>query len=394
MGKRTKYKTRPDGRRATSRTYNGEEDFNLSHYVGKKYFYGDSDSDIDRKIADFEASLQRDAKTNQKTFEEIADAWWEEKRKEISPNNVRSYHAHYRNAVADLGETLITSVTTQMLIAHLKQLAAQGFSQKVIKNRKSVIRGILNYALADGLIRSNPCVDLPIIKGKPAEDRAPAPSEDLSIIEATKSESNYSRMMYFMQYTGCRRGEAAALQQKHIDRKNGKASICQSVAYDEQDPILKFPKTKAGVREVDLYDNVLEILPQYDDDEIFVFFPEGLPRKGQLERGLKKYQTDHGLSSTAHQLRHSYASMLHSAHVDAKDAQHLLGHSSIVVTEDIYTSLETAHKAEIREQVNQYVMDRLGEKKKCCPKCGSTYVKSEDGHEFAFCPDCGSKLSN
>ena len=85
--------------------------------------------------------------------------------------------------------------------------------------------------------------------------------------------------------------------------------------------------------------------------------------------------------------------MLHSAHVGAKDAQHLLGHSSILVTEDIYTSLEAEHKAEIREHVNQYVMDRLGEKRKCCPKCGSKYVQADDGHEFIFCPDCGAKLS-
>lgn len=391
MGKRTKYKTRPDGRRVTTRTYNGD---NPAGFVGKKYFYGDSDDDIDRKIEEFEESLKQEPEDNRKTFEEVADAWWEEKRKQISPNNVRSYHAHYSNAVADFGKTPIDSVTTQILIAHLKQLAAQGYSQKVIKNRKTVIRGILNYALAEGLILSNPCTDLPFIKGKPAEERDPATATDLQIIEQTKEESNFARMMYFMQYTGCRRGEAAALQQKHIDRKNGKATICQSVAYDEQDPIIKLPKTKAGIREVDLYDNVLKILPQYDDDETFVFFPEGLPRKGKLERGLSKYQKDHGITSTAHQLRHSYASMLHSAHVNAKDAQHLLGHSSIIVTEDIYTSLEAAHKAEIREHVNQYVMDLLGEKRKSCPHCGSIYVKAEDGHEFTFCPDCGSKLSD
>lgn len=390
MGKRTKYKTRPDGRRVTSRTYDGSTP---SGFVGKKYFYGATDDEIDQKIEAFESSLLIEPDIKIHTFEQVADEWWEEKQKEISPNNVRSYKAHYNNAVADLGQTSISQITPTMLIAHLKQLAAQGYSQKVIKNRKTVIKGILDHALADGLISSNPCSDLPIIKGRPAEEREPASVRDLKIIEETKNESNFSRMMYFMQYTGCRRGEAAALQQKHIDRKNGKATICQSVAYSEQTPELKLPKTKAGIREVDLYDNVLEILPEYSDPEAFVFFPEGLPRKGQLERGLRNYQKAHGINSTAHQLRHSYASMLHSAHVGAKDAQHLLGHSSILVTEDIYTSLEAEHKAEIREHVNQYVMDRLGEKRKCCPKCGSKYVQADDGHEFIFCPDCGAKLS-
>ena len=260
MGKRTKYKTRPDGRRSTSRTYNGREDFNLARYAGKKYFYGDIDEEIDQKIAAFELSLRSVSEDDIITFENVADAWWEEKRKEISPNNVRSYKAHYTNAVEDLGQYDIKQITTLMLISHLKKLAAQNYSQKVIRNRKTVIKGILDYALAAGTIESNPCSELPPIKGKPAEEREPAKVDDLRIIEETKNESNYSRMMYFMQYTGCRRGEAAALQQKHIDRKNGKATICQSVAYAEQTPVLKLPKTKAGIREVDLYDNILQVL--------------------------------------------------------------------------------------------------------------------------------------
>ena len=356
-------------------------------------FYGKTDEEIDQKIEAFEKALLAGSPEDIVTFENVADAWWEEKRKEISPNNVRSYKAHCNNAVEDLGSVDIKEITTQMLITHLKKLAASDYSQKVIKNRKTVIKGILDYALAEGMIDSNPCSDLPLIKGRPAEKREPAAVEDLRIIEETKDESNYSRMMYFMLYSGARRGEAVALQQKHIDRENGKAVICQSVSFEEQTPVLKKPKTRAGIREVDLYDNVLQVLPEYKDPETYIFFPDGLPGKGELERGLKKYQKDHGISSTAHQLRHTYASMLHSANVSAKDAQHLLGHSSIIVTEDSYTSLEAEHKAELREKINQYVMDRLGEKRKSCQECGSRYVQSEDGTEFRFCPMCGAKLT-
>ena len=386
---KSKKGVREDGLKERTKSY---RNFGNTQFTGRKHFYGKNAKEISEKIEAFERSQRNGPAPNQKNFETIANAWWEEKRKGLSPNNVRSYEAHYIHAVEDLGSIPITDISTQRIIAHLKRLSAQGYSQKTIKNRKTVIRGILNYALAEGDIQSNPCADVPIIKGKPAEERDPASKEDIQIIEQVKNESNFSRMMYFMLYTGCRRGEAAALQQKHIDRVQGKATICQSVAYDEQDPVLKLPKTKAGIREVDLYDNVLEILPEYDDPETFVFFPEGLPRKGRLERGLKLFQKTHRINATAHQLRHSYASMLHSAHVDAKDAQHLLGHSSIIVTEDIYTSLESEHKAEIREHMNQYVMNRIGEKTKCCPHCGSTYLKSSDGHIFKYCPDCGQKI--
>ena len=201
-------------------------------------------------------------------------------------------------------------------------------------------------------------------------------------------------MSYFMLYTGCRRGEAAALQQKNIDREKKKARIVQAVAYsDTRKPQLKLPKSEAGFREIDLYDNVLEILPKYEDPETYVFFPDGLPTKTYLEAGLKKYQEENGIRATAHQLRHSYASMLHSAGIDVKDAQHLLGHSTIAMTQDVYTEIEKAHGSEIRETVNAFIQDRkLNKEKKTCPECGSRYVKAPDGHAFTYCPDCGKKL--
>lgn len=385
MSKRkTKYTLRHDGKTIElTKVIDGK----------RKHFYGKTDEEVEKKLADYIAALTAEPEKKVRTFEEVADAWWEEKEPTLSPNNVRSYKAHMKNAVEDLGSMPVDEITPQVLIAHLKKIAVQDYSQKVIKNRKSVIRSILNVAMIGGEIPSNPCSDLPIIKGKSAEPRDRASEEDIAKIEATKTDSNFSRMMYFMEYTGCRRGEAVALQEKDIDREAGKARICKAVAYREQAPIIKLPKTKAGIRDVDLYDNVLEILPKYEDPETYVFFPDGLPRKGQLERGLKNYQKENGISSTAHQLRHSYASMLHTANVDAKNAQHLLGHSSILVTEDIYTKIEAQNRADVRNQMNHFVLDRLNWKEKCCPYCGSKYTQAEDGHAFRYCPDCGQLMS-
>ena len=381
MSKRkTKYTLRKDGTIEMTQTIRGQ----------RRHFYGHSDEEVEAKRDAYIEAL--DAAPSSRLFKTVADAWWEEKEEKISPNNVRSYRAHKENAVADLGELPVDQITPQVLIQHFKRIAAHGYSQKVIKNRKTVIRSILNDALAAGEIAANPCADLPVVKGKPAVLRKPASDEDILKIEASKNESNFARMSYFMEYTGCRRGEAAALQEKHIDREKGRATICQSVAYREQAPVLKVPKTKAGFREIDLYDNVLEILPKYDNPETYVFFPDGLPRKGQLERGLKKFQKTIGITSTAHQLRKSYASMLHTAGVDVKDAQHLLGHSSIVVTQDVYTSIEEQARANTRNQVNKYVQEKLNIKEKSCRHCGSKYTQAEDGHVFLFCPDCGQKF--
>ena len=200
-----------------------------------------------------------------------------------------------------------------------------------------------------------------------------------------------ARLYYFLEYTGCRIGEAIVLQQKDIDREHHKASINKDVAYFGNCPEIKHkPKTDAGIREIDLYDNVLAILPEYEDPETFIFFPDGLPHKSALQKKQKKFRESIGLTSTAHQLRHTYASIMHSAEMDVKDTQARLGHANISVTQDIYTTIEKQHNEKSRNKANRYIMEeRLGEKKRC-PSCGSIYLSAEDGHVFKFCPDCGT----
>lgn len=349
---KTKYHLRPDGRVEMTKTIDGV----------RVHFYGKSDAEVEKKYDDYRlAALRGEIKPKTRKFEAVADEWWEGHEGKLSPNTVCGYRTAKNRAVDAFGSQEVDSVTPQDVAAYLERFAKQGYSQKVISNSRSVLNMIFNHAFVCGDIRQNPCAGVPMPKGKKRRPRKPAPKEDIDMIEATKTESLFARMSYFMAYTGCRRGEAVALQQKDIDRAAATAHICKAVAYsDTRKPILKTPKTEAGDRYVDLLDNVLEILPQYDDDETFIFFPDGLPTKTQLETGLKKYQTAHGLKSTAHQLRHSYASLLHSAGVDVKDAQVQLGHSTVAMTQDIYTHLEEEHRREVKKQVNEYVKNRRG----------------------------------
>ena len=78
MGKRTKYKTRPDGRRVTSRSYDGT---NPAGFCGKKYFYGASDEEIDAKIEAFERSLWEAPPTQAEALSTMRISGGKEKRK-------------------------------------------------------------------------------------------------------------------------------------------------------------------------------------------------------------------------------------------------------------------------------------------------------------------------
>lgn len=391
MAKRAKYKMRADGSRETTRTY---KSFGPSGFSGKKHFYGKSDEEIDRKIRAFEKALL--AVPVGRTISEIADEWWEKKEPQLSPNSITSYQSKKNEIIDRFGDIIVTELTTQQILSWLSSVAAQGYSQRSIGDRRSVLKSILDYALAKGEITRNPCSDLPTVKGTPKKKRRPASEADVLALEANKTTSLYARLYYFMEYTGCRIGEACVIQGKDIDRENHKVTISKDLAFNGNRPMVKNnPKTEAGFREVDLYDNVLEILPSYEDPETFVFFPDGLPGRSMLQKQQKKFQESIGITSTAHQFRHTYAGIMHSAEIDVKDTQARMGHANVSITQDIYTEIERQHNEKVRNKANDYIMEeRLGRNKKSCPRCGSLYLKAEDGHVFSFCPDCGNKLES
>ena len=66
-----------------------------------------------------------------------------------------------------------------------------------------------------------------------------------------------------------------------------------------------------------------------------------------------------GIHFTAHQLRHTYASMLYAAGVDVKSASELLGHSNIEITMKIYTHLTMETKIISIVKYEQFLDDNF-----------------------------------
>ena len=58
-------------------------------------------------------------------------------------------------------------------------------------------------------------------------------------------------------------------------------------------------------------------------------------KNGEYNVLWKQYVEKAGISCTAHQLRHSYATMPFECGIEVKDAQGLLGHSTAAMTQDI-----------------------------------------------------------
>jgi len=67
----------------------------------------------------------------------------------------------------------------------------------------------------------------------------------------------------------------------------------------------------------------------------------------------KRWQKRVGVTLTAHQLRHGYATMLFEAGISERDAMDLLGHADINLTRNIYTHIRKSRKEETAVILNQ-----------------------------------------
>lgn len=312
----------------------------------KKYFYGATKAEINRKILEY-----REKTAGCVLFSAVADAWWKEAKENLAAQSIKPYLPALKRAVEAFGDILIRDITPRMISSFLAKFAATGKSQKTVATQRIILNLIFKHAMEEGLIEINPVASVRSQKGLKKAKRTAASKTDEEII---RSSADVWLFPFFALHTGMRKGEILALQWQDIDFERELIRVAKSVQHIGNAPSIKRPKTEAGVRVVPILPPLMEeLLKRRGDPETFLFSVDG---KGPLEIGqyntlMRRYRKATGITASAHQLRHSFATLAFEADVPAKALQEIIGHKQLSTTMDIYT--------EFREQSIRTAADLL-----------------------------------
>lgn len=166
---------------------------------------------------------------------------------------------------------------------------------------------------------------------------------------------------------GLRVGEMIALTWEQINLKEGIISVCQSAYNVNSNKLAIQNHTQNGKkRNVSIPPQLIDVLKRYKcvSKSRFVTTKSrgnDMHSRGSWKRMWESYLETLGITFTAHQLRHTYASMLYAAGVDVKTASELLGHSDIEITMKIYTHPTEQGKKLSIEKYNIFLSENFSE---------------------------------
>ena len=308
------------------------------------------------------------------TYRELVALWWESYKNTIKPNSQQSMEGIVRLHILPVfGDYKLDKLTTPII-----QQQVNKWADKANKGEKgayanysflnNINRRILQYGVTMQVIQHNPARDVIIPRKQQNKEHKvkffsnQELKQFLDYLEDL-DQSSYENFFDYVLYktllaSGCRIGEALALEWSDIDLKKGTISISKTLnRYQETNT----PKSKAGLREIDIDKATVSLLKQYkkrqqvqswqlgrSESIVFTPFTTKYAYACLLRKRLQSHFKAAGVPDISfHGFRHTHATIMLYAGIEAKDLQYRLGHSNISMTLNTYVhaTKEGAKKA-------------------------------------------------
>ncbi len=265
-----------------------------------------------------------------------------------------------RVIIPKLGRRKLTELRTVHLQEFVDELAAEGLAPSTIQGTILPLRVLYRFALRYERCANNPTRELSIPSGEKSRDRVASPAEAAELIVALKSPVD--KAIYGVAfYAGLRRGELLALEVENIDFKNRTIHVGRS--WDAANKEFTNPKTAKGKRTVPIPSVLLPLLMAVRPKSGLMFprepgSEEPISEVSLRRRAARAWEAAGLEQITLHECRHTYASYMIAAGVNAKALSTYMGHATITITLDRYGHLMPGNESEAAELLDTYLTSR------------------------------------
>lgn len=356
----------------------------------RRYVYGRSLDDLRAKEAQIEKD-KRDGIKAEARYTTVNDLYelWKVLKRGLKDNTFENYQYMYETFVRPkIGQQRISNLKKSDVKRYYNYLADErGLKASSIDSIHTVLHQILDMAVDDDYIRNNPSENvLRELKQshifKTEKRRGLTRSEQklfLDYLSNTPKAQNWYPVFAVMLGTGLRVGEITGLRWCDIDLEEGIIDVNHTLVYYDHRTSegkkgcyfnIHTPKTEAGNRQVPMLDFVKEAFlmekerqEMFDlhcnvtidgySDFIFINRFGRTQHESTLNKAIRRIIRDCNdeqlLKDTntkvllphfsCHSLRHTFATRMCEAGVNAKVVQDTLGHKDISTTLNIYTDV-------------------------------------------------------
>lgn len=269
---------------------------------------------------------------------DLASVWLDSKRASSAPSHYRTLESAWRNHVGPVWAGYpLSGVVAADVQSWLDRMVAAGSGQTVVRRAYGVLLGILDDAVRDRRLPSNPASAARLPRRAPAKHVYLTAREVHRLAEAS---GDYKPLVLVLAFCGLRWAEAVALTAGDIDPDRGRISVHRSAV--QLGARWEVGPPKGGkARSVPIPGFVLDTLELGDRGAPVFPRPDGgYLRRPKTNGWLRRATVAEGLPPlTPHALRHTYASLAVGSGASVLAVSRAMGHADPSITLRIYADL-------------------------------------------------------
>jgi len=358
-----KYKKRADGRYSTT-IQNGYKDNGKPNLIT---VYAKTIRELEEKRDKIRREISYHSFVDEKVkFKDYAYQWFKTKKITVSYHTTRMYDIvlrNYTNSIDNIFLKDIQRIHIQQIINKYKD------KPRTCQQIKVTLNQIFECAIDDALVMRNPCRKL-ILPKPSATSKRPLTATEYRLSEISDFSDREMAFIKMIKYCGLRKEETLALTKDCFNFIENTVTINYALIFINNRPIIKEPKSKAGYRTIPMVKECSSFMMYYvnnlQTNYLFTNLKDGKLITEQSFKKMwasiikkmkvkaKELNVEEPSKLSPHIFRHNFATMLYYSGVSVKEAQYLLGHSSVQVTMDIYTHLDH-DKLEVTTKLDKFI---------------------------------------